>query len=105
MPKNVEPETCEEKANSYQCGDTDVDDTEDAVFANDDCVFEPCSKPATQKCGRRNPFGVESTSSAYKVSFISLSKNTLVDSLILRRQKLTRQISENGLTFAQSSRR
>lgn len=58
--------TCEEKANSYHCGDIDVDETEAAVFANDDCVFEPCSKPATQKCGRRNTFGLKSTSSAYK---------------------------------------
>ena len=98
--------SCEEKANSYHCGDIDVDETEAAVFANDDCVFEPCSKPATQKCGRRNTFGLESTSSAYKVRFISLSKSsTLVNSLILRRQRLTRQISENGLTFAQLSRR
>ena len=74
----VESETCEEKANSYQCGDTDADNTEDAIFTNDDCVFEPCSNPATQKCGRRNTFGVESASSAYKVSSSSLSKSTPV---------------------------
>ena len=99
------PETCEEKANSYQCGDTDADNTEDAIFTNDDCVFEPCSKPATQKCGRRNTFGVESASSAYKVSSGSLSKSTLVNFPIFRKQRLTRQISENGPTFAQLSRR
>ena len=62
---------CEEQASasSYHCGDTDVDDTEDAVFADNDCVFDPCKKPPT-KCGRRNAFGVnelESFGSEYKV--------------------------------------
>ena len=54
--------TCEDRASasSYYCGDTDLDDTEDAVFADNDCVFEPCKKPATQKCGTRNTFGVNS---------------------------------------------
>ena len=64
-------ETCEEKASSYHCGDTSVGTTEDAVFTDDDCVFEPCRKPATQKCGRRNTFGLDSASSEFKVSSIS----------------------------------
>ena len=54
-------ERCEDRAraDTVRCGGVSPHNSEEAIFIDEQCVFESCKKPATQKCGKRNTFGVE----------------------------------------------